>query len=191
MVRIGIFALQGDVREHERIINHLGYDTVLVRNPIDMETIGALIIPGGESTTFWKLSSRAGLDEPVKKLAKDGLPMFGTCAGLIMMANDIDGYGNQPSWKLLDITVRRNAYGRQLDSRVESLKINGLGMVEVAFIRAPFITRVGQTVEVLSKDTDGNVVFVRSDNLWGAAFHPEITGDITIHKAFCETARRF
>ncbi len=189
-MKVGVFALQGDVREHAEILRLIGCEPVEVRNPKDLDGTEGLIIPGGESTTFWKLSLRSGLDKTIINLGKSGYPIFGTCAGLIMMAHEIEGFSNQPTWDIMDITVRRNAYGRQLESHVESIKVAGIGKVLVAYIRAPIITRIGHGVQVLAKDKDGNIVFVRQGNLFGAAFHPEITRDVKIHKFFCDTIRR-
>ncbi|MCE5176022.1 MAG: pyridoxal 5'-phosphate synthase glutaminase subunit PdxT [Caldisericales bacterium] len=189
-MKIGIFALQGDVAEHIKAIEASGCTPVQVRNSQDLDNLSGLVLPGGESTTFWKLSNRIGLDKKIISLAKEGFPIFGTCAGLIMMSHDIEGYPNQPTWDIMDITVRRNAYGRQLESHVETIHAKDIGDVSVAFIRAPFITRVGEKVEVLSCDREGNIVFVRQGNFLGAAFHPEMTGDIKIHNFFCDIARR-
>jgi 5'-phosphate synthase pdxT subunit len=189
-VRIGVFALQGDVSDHVLIIEQLGHKPVMVRNPEDLATIDCIVVPGGESTTFGKLASRNGLDKELISKVNSGMPIFGTCAGLIMMANEIEGYKDQPTWKLMNVTVKRNAYGRQLDSRIESIKVEGMVEVEVAFIRAPYITNIGANVKILSYDRDGNIVFVREDHKLGAAFHPEITKDASIHKYFIDALRR-
>lgn len=189
-MRIGVFALQGDVSDHVYIIELLGHKPVMVRNPEDLAQIDCIVLPGGESTTFGKLAARNGLDKELIAKVNSGMPIFGTCAGLIMMAQEIDGYKDQPTWKLMNVTVKRNAYGRQLDSRVESIKVEGMGEAEVAFIRAPYITKTGANVKILSYDRDGNIVFVREDHKLGAAFHPEITKDVSIHKYFIDVLRR-
>lgn len=189
-MRAGVFALQGDVIQHVRVLKSLGAEVVEVRNPGDLNLCDGLVVPGGESTTFGKLASRCGLDVEIIKRVNDGMPIFGTCAGLIMMAKELDGYPDQPTWKLMDVTVRRNAYGRQLQSSVEEIEIEGNGKVDVAFIRAPFITRVGQNVRVLAKDGRNNIVFVEEGNKLGAAFHPEMTGNLAVHRMFLEKIRR-
>ena len=189
-MRAGVFALQGDVIQHIRILKNLGAEVVEVRNPGDLQNCDGLVVPGGESTTFGKLASRCGLDVEIIRRVKAGMPIFGTCAGLIMMAMELEEYPDQPTWKLMDVTVRRNAYGRQLQSTVEDIEIDGVGKVDVAFIRAPFITRIGQNVRVLAKDSNDNIVFVEENNKLGAAFHPEMTGNPAVHRLFLEKIRR-
>jgi 5'-phosphate synthase pdxT subunit len=189
-VRVGVFALQGDVVQHVRVLNALGCETVEVRNPGDLGQCEGLVVPGGESTTFGKLASRCGLDLEIIRRANAGMPIFGTCAGLIMMAKELVDYPEQPTWKLMDVTVRRNAYGRQLQSAVEDIEIEGVGKANVAFIRAPFVTRTGPNVKVLAKDAQGNIVFVEEGNKLGAAFHPEMTGNLAVHRMFIEKIRR-
>lgn len=189
-MKVGVFALQGDVIQHVRILKGLGAEVIEVRNPADLNPCEGLIVPGGESTTFWKLASRCELDAEIIKRVNAGMPIFGTCAGLIMMAKELDGYPDQPTWKLMDVVVRRNAYGRQLQSTVEDIEIAGIGKVDVAFIRAPFIVSTGQNVKVLAKDGNGNIVFVEENNKMGAAFHPEMTGNPAVHQLFLEKIRR-
>jgi 5'-phosphate synthase pdxT subunit len=189
-VRIGVFALQGDVIQHVRILKSLGVEVTEVRNPQDLDGCDGIVVPGGESTTFGKLATRCGLDVELIKRVNAGLPIFGTCAGLIMMAKELDGYPDQPTWKLMDVTVRRNAYGRQLQSSVEHIDIEGIGQVDVAFIRAPLVTRIGPNIKVLAKDCQGNIVFVEENNKLGAAFHPEMTGNPAVHRLFLEKIRR-
>lgn len=189
-MRVGVFALQGDVIQHIKILKNLGVEVVEVRNPQDLNLCEGLVVPGGESTTFWKLASRCGLDAEIIKRVSTGMPIFGTCAGLIMMAKELEGYPDQPTWKLMDIVVRRNAYGRQLQSSVEDVEIEGIGKVNVAYIRAPYIVSVGPNVKVLAKDCQGNIVFVEENNKLGAAFHPEMTGNPAVHRLFLEKIRR-
>ena len=183
--RIGVLALQGDFREHIAAYTRLGVEAIEVKTLKALESIDALVIPGGESTTIGKLANIFGLFEPIKAAIKDGLPAFGTCAGLIMLADRIeDGIEGQQTFGGFDVSVKRNAFGNQLDSFEVDLTIRGIDHpVHAAFIRAPIITDPG-SAEVLSTLADGRVVAVRQGNLLGISFHPEVTGDDSVHKLF-------
>ena len=184
---IGVLALQGDFREHRQTLAAIGVDSVEVRTLADLSKSDGLIIPGGESTVMQKLAVAYELFEPIKDALKAGLPAFGTCAGLIMLADEIiDGIPGQSGFGGLDVSVRRNAFGNQLDSFEVDLAFGGVTgpAVHAAFIRAPIVERVGENVEVLSKLADGRVVGVRQGNLMGISFHPEVTGETRIHELF-------
>ncbi|MYA59285.1 MAG: pyridoxal 5'-phosphate synthase glutaminase subunit PdxT [Chloroflexi bacterium] len=189
-VRIGVLALQGDFAEHGAMLRRLGAEAVEVRQPSDMDGIAGLIIPGGESTTIGKLMERYGLRGPIRRLANAGKPIWGTCAGLILMAQDVGRC--QPLLDLIDITVERNAFGRQTDSFETDLEIEGIsgGPFPAVFIRAPVVRDVGPGVQVLSRLEDGTIVAVRRGRLFGTAFHPELTGDTRLHASFVEMARQ-
>jgi pyridoxal 5'-phosphate synthase pdxT subunit len=180
--RVGVLALQGDVPEHVRMTEQVGAEPVTVRRPADLESVDALIIPGGESTTVGKLLDRYNLMEPIRERARGGMPILGTCTGLILMAREIEG-SDQPRLGLLDVTVRRNAYGRQLDSFETDVASPALGPppLRAVFIRAPRITRTGPDVEVLA-ESEEHPILVRQGNLIGAAFHPEMAGDDRVHR---------
>ena len=184
---IGVLALQGDFREHRQTLAAIGVDSVEVRTLADLSKSDGLIIPGGESTVMQKLAVAYDLFEPIKDALKAGLPAFGTCAGLIMLADEIiDGIPGQSGFGGLDVSVRRNAFGNQLDSFEVDLAFGGVTgpAVHAAFIRAPIVERLGENVEVLSKLADGRVVGVRQGNLMGISFHPEVTGETRIHELF-------
>ena len=184
---IGVLALQGDFREHRQTLAAIGVDSVEVRTLADLSKSDGLIIPGGESTVMQKLAVAYDLFEPIKDALKAGLPAFGTCAGLIMLADEIiDGIPGQSGFGGLDVSVRRNAFGNQLDSFEVDLAFGGVTgpAVHAAFIRAPIVERVGENVEVRSKLADGRVVGVRQGNLMGISFHPEVTGETRIHELF-------
>jgi 5'-phosphate synthase pdxT subunit len=191
---IGVLCLQGDFREHLAVFAELGIPTVRVRNPIDLIGISGLVIPGGESTVIDKLSKIYELREPIIKLIAAGLPVFGTCAGLIMLSNRFTGGPkDQDSFGGLDVTTSRNAFGSQTDSFETELSIQGIEKpINVAFIRAPIVTQVGESVDVLAKLIDGSIVAVRQNNLLGISFHPEMTGEPAVHQYFaemCKTAK--
>jgi 5'-phosphate synthase pdxT subunit len=181
--RIGVLALQGAVREHAAAIREIGADPVEVRLPRDLVDLDALILPGGESTTMRRLLDSYGLREPIAALARAGAPLFGTCAGMILLADRL-GDGEAPYFGLLDLEVRRNGYGRQLDSFEADLDVPSLGEPPLhgVFIRAPLVTGVGPGVEVLARDPDGNPVAVRQGRVLATAFHPELTGDRRLHR---------
>ena len=186
---IGVLALQGDFREHIATLESIGADAIEVRTVQELERCNGLVIPGGESTVMQKLSTNYGLFEPIKNKIHGGLPVLGTCAGLIMLANEIiDGISGQVGFGGLDISVRRNAFGNQLDSFETDLDFLGIegAPVHAAFIRAPIVERVGRDVEVLASLPDGRVVAVRNNNLIGLSFHPEVTGESRIHEMFLE-----
>jgi 5'-phosphate synthase pdxT subunit len=184
---IGVLALQGDFREHRQTLNAIGVASIEVRTLADLSKCSGLIIPGGESTVMQKLAVAYDLFDPIHDALKAGLPAFGTCAGLIMLADEIiDGIPGQAGFGGLDVSVRRNAFGNQLDSFEVDLDFNGVSgaPVHAAFIRAPIVERVGESVEVLSQLADGRVVAVRQRNLMGISFHPEVTGETRIHELF-------
>ncbi len=194
---IGVFALQGDVREHLRTLDDLGVPTLAVRRPEELERCDALVIPGGESTTMFKLARTFELFEPLQKRIRGGMPAFGTCAGMIMLADRITGgTADQETVGGLDITVRRNAFGRQVDSFEGELDFVGLdGPVHAVFIRAPWVEEVGDTVEVLARVSDaphgnpaaaGRIVAVRQGPLMATSFHPEVGSDRRIHQVFVD-----
>ncbi|HJT64039.1 MAG TPA: pyridoxal 5'-phosphate synthase glutaminase subunit PdxT [Candidatus Limnocylindria bacterium] len=185
--RVGILALQGDVAEHAAALRAVGADPVEVRLPRDLAGVEALILPGGESTAMRKLIDAYGLAEPILSLAASGAPMWGTCAGMILLARRIAD-GDPPVLPLIDIEVRRNAYGRQLDSFEADLDVPTLGAepFHAVFIRAPVVTDVGAGVEVLATDPMGRTVAVREGRLLATAFHPELTGDRRFHGALVE-----
>jgi 5'-phosphate synthase pdxT subunit len=190
--RVGVLALQGDFREHLRVVGGLGAEPVSVRRPEELASVDALIIPGGESSVMDKLSRTFGLADPVREAIADGMPVYGTCAGLIMLADTvIDAIPGQRSLGGLDIAVRRNAFGNQLDSFETDLDIPQLGAPDVhaVFIRAPVVESVGLDVTVLASLADGRVVAVESGNLLGTAFHPEVTGDTRFHQYFLNRVR--
>jgi len=183
-VRVGVFALQGDVREHLRTLGSMGVECIEVRNASDLSSVDGLILPGGESTTISKLIDIFSLRKSLVDFIALGKPVFGTCAGMIMLANEVlDAASGQRSLEAMDISVRRNAFGSQLDSFETELEFDGK-LAKVAFIRAPIVERVGTSVEVLSKLPNGAVVAVRSGNLLATAFHPELTGDNSVHEYF-------
>jgi 5'-phosphate synthase pdxT subunit len=181
--RIGVLALQGAVREHVAAIRDVGAEPVEVRLPRDLVDLDALVLPGGESTTMRKLIDIYGLREPIASLARGGAPMLGTCAGMILLAERIAD-GDEPVFGLLDIEVRRNGYGRQLDSFEADLSAPSLGddALHGVFIRAPLVSDVGPRAEVLARDPDGRPVAVRQGRVLATAFHPELTGDRRIHR---------
>jgi 5'-phosphate synthase pdxT subunit len=182
-MRIGVLALQGAFREHLDTLQAIGVEGVRVREPADLEGVSGLILPGGESTTMRQLIDRWGLHQPILDLADRGFPMFGTCAGMIVLAREIAG-GEPPILPLLDVTVERNAFGRQLESFEAELQVPVLGArpVHGVFIRAPIVDRIGPDVDVLARLDDGRVVAVRQRNLIATAFHPELAGETRFHR---------
>lgn len=189
---IGVLALQGDFREHIQTFRSCGADAIEVRTVAELEKCSGLVIPGGESTVIEKLATNYGLFTPIQKKIQNGFPVFGTCAGLIMLADEIlDGISGQRGFGGLDISVRRNAFGNQLDSFETDLEFSGIlgDKVHAAFIRAPIVERVGEGVEVLSKLDDGRIVAVRSKNALGISFHPEVTGEKRIHQMFIDSIK--
>lgn len=185
-MKVGVLALQGAFREHTRILGKLRVETREVRLPSDMEDIDGLVIPGGESTTIQKLMEAYDLTEKIKSFGASGKPIFGTCAGLIVLADRIDGK-RQKLLNLIDIDVRRNAYGRQLDSRETDVTGEFLGKkpFKAIFIRAPKIEKTGPKVSPLARYKE-DVVLARQGNILVCAFHPELTGDTRIHRYFLD-----
>jgi len=184
---VGVLALQGDVREHQQVLAGLGARVREVRQPSDLEGIDGLVIPGGESSVIDKLSRIVGLAEPIRGLVRGGLPVFGTCAGLIMLAESLeDGIEGQETFGGLDIDVQRNAFGAQVDSFDASVEVAGVDgpALDVSFIRAPVVTRVGPGVDVIAALPDGRVVGVANASCIGVSFHPEITGEDRLHRLF-------
>ncbi len=188
--RIGVLAVQGAVREHVRAIAEIGADAVEVRLPRDLVDLDALVLPGGESTTQRRLIDEYGLREPIAAMARGGAPMLGTCAGMILMA-ERTADGDPTVFGMLDIEVRRNGYGRQLDSFEADLDAPALGAetLHAVFIRAPTVTDVGPAAEVLARDPDGRPVAVRQGRVLATAFHPELTADRRIHRLLLEMVR--
>jgi len=188
-VRIGVLALQGAFAEHLDVLRQIGVPGVEVRLPRDMAGLSGLILPGGESTTMRKLIERWGLGRPILDLARSGAPLFGTCAGMILLAERIAD-GDEPVLPLLDVSVKRNAFGRQLDSFEATLSVPVLGdqPVHAIFIRAPIIDRVGPDVDVLARLDDGRVVAVRQRNVLATAFHPELAGETRFHRLLATMA---
>jgi 5'-phosphate synthase pdxT subunit len=176
--------LQGDVREHSAVLAELGAHVVEVRTPDDLAGVDGLVLPGGESTTISLLLQSSGLFDAVAERLADGMPAFGTCAGMILLATEVvDGRPDQRTFGAVDIAVRRNAFGRQVDSFEAVLDVEGVGPVPAVFIRAPFVERVGDGVEVLAS-VDGHPVVCRSGPVLVASFHPELSGDLRMHELF-------
>ncbi len=188
-LRIGVLALQGDFREHRAMLDRLGVATTEIRHPAELDTVDGLVIPGGESTTIGKLMGHYGLIAPIKERAAGGLPVFGTCAGLITVAREIVE-GDQPLLGLIDIVARRNAFGRQVHSGEADLDVPLLGPppLRAVFIRAPWIESAGPGVEVLASH-QGHGVAAREGRVLVTAFHPELTGDTRMHDAFLAMVR--
>lgn len=189
---VGILALQGDVREHARVLTELGAEVELVRRPFELAAVDGLVIPGGESSVIDKLARSFGMQEPVRAAIAAGMPVYGTCAGLILLADRItDGIQGQETFGGLDVTVRRNAFGSQVDSFETDLAVPALGdpPVHAVFIRAPLVERVGRDVETLAALDDGRVVAVQQGPLLGTSFHPEVTGEHRFHERFLDTVR--
>ena len=176
----GVLALQGDFQEHAHVLADLGIAPVEVRRPDDLAQVDLLVIPGGESTTIGKLAASAGLVGPIRERTADGMPMLGTCAGMIVMAKRVDG--GEPLLSLVDITVRRNAYGRQVDSFESDVEVDGIDHpVRAVFIRAPIVEDVGPDVKVLARH-EGHPVVLEQGNLIVASFHPELAGETRLHE---------
>lgn len=185
--KVGVLALQGAFREHRQYLQALGAETVDVRYPQDLEGLDGLIIPGGESTAIAKLLAIHGLYEPIRKAYEGGMAIFGTCAGAILLAKEIeDARPDQVPLGLLDVTIKRNAYGRQIDSFETDVPFEGIsdGPVRAIFIRAPRFDHLGEGVSVLSRSQDGEPTAVRQGRLLAIAYHPELTGDMRVHTYF-------
>ena len=192
MAKVGVLALQGAFREHRELLGALGADAVEVRTPAELAALDALILPGGESTTMSKLLDSSGVRAPLAELLADGLPVLGTCAGMILLARDVvDGRPDQESFGAIDVAVRRNAYGRQRDSFEAPLEVSGVtgGPFPGVFIRAPRIESVGERVEVLARHDDVPVL-ARQGRVVVASFHPELSGDLRVHEWFLRESGR-
>jgi 5'-phosphate synthase pdxT subunit len=191
---VGVLALQGDVAEHLRALEQGGARPLAVRRPADLDEAAGLIIPGGESTTIWKLAEIFGLAGPLRKRITSGMPVFGSCAGMIMLAGRLaDPASGQETFGAIDMTVRRNAFGRQVDSFETDLSVAGLdgGPYRGVFIRAPWAERVGEHAEALAAEPrTGKIVAVRQGPALATAFHPELTGDRRIHALFVNIVRQ-
>jgi 5'-phosphate synthase pdxT subunit len=189
---IGVLCLQGDFREHLQTFRELGLPTVRVRKPADLGGISGLVIPGGESTVIDKLSQTFELREPIIELIRSGLPTFGTCAGLILLADRLlDGTRSQKTFGGLDVLVQRNAFGSQLDSFEEDVNFEGIAKpIHAAFIRAPIVSEIGEDVEVVASLKDGRIVGVRQGNILGISFHPEVTGETSVHEYFADMCKK-
>lgn len=187
-MKVGVLALQGAFREHREVLTALDVDVVEVRVPHDLDAVDALFLPGGESTTMTRLLETSGLRGPLESRLADGLPTFATCAGLILLAREVvDGRADQEPLRVIDVSVRRNAYGTQAQSFEAPLAVAGLGEAfPGVFIRAPVVESVGAEVEVLATH-DGHPVLVRDGKTWGATFHPELSGDLRLHQRFLAT----
>ncbi|CAN5681468.1 pyridoxal 5'-phosphate synthase glutaminase subunit PdxT [soil metagenome] len=192
MTTIGVLALQGDVREHQAMLHLAGVETLRVRRPAELDGVDGIVMPGGESTTTYKLARTFGLFEPLRAAVRGGLPAFGTCAGMILLADHLEGgTPDQETVGGLDVVVRRNAFGRQVDSFEADLDVTGFdGPFHAMFIRAPWVEKVGRDVAVVatvaSGDAMGRIVAVRQAHLLATSFHPEITGDPRFHQLFVD-----
>ncbi|GAA3657421.1 pyridoxal 5'-phosphate synthase glutaminase subunit PdxT [Nonomuraea antimicrobica] len=190
MPAIGVLALQGDVREHVRMLREAGATATAVRRSAELDAVDALVVPGGESTTMWKLAETFDLLEPLRMRIKEGMPAYGSCAGMIMLADRIeDGVAGQQTIGGIDMVVRRNAFGRQVHSFESDLDFAG-ERVHAIFIRAPWVESVGADVEVLGRCEPGDrIVAVRQGPLLATSFHPELTGDVRVHRYFVDMVR--
>ena len=190
---IGVLGLQGDVVEHARALAAVGASPVTVRRPDELDRVDGLVIPGGESTTMWKLAVIFDLMDPLRKRAGSGMCVFGSCAGMIMLADRLlDGVAGQETVGGIDMTVRRNAFGRQVDSFERDISLAGIDdpPFRAVFIRAPWVEETGGQVEVLGTDpATGRIVAVRQGPLLATSFHPELTGDVRVHRLFADMVR--
>jgi pyridoxal 5'-phosphate synthase pdxT subunit len=190
---IGVLALQGDVAEHLRALTAAGARAVPVRRPAELDDVAGLVIPGGESSTIWKLAVIFNLMEPLRKRLGSGMPAFGSCAGMIMLADRVvDGIEGQETFGGIDMVVRRNAFGRQVDSFESDITLTGLGGPEfrAVFIRAPWVEQTGDGVEIIATESHtGRIVAVRQGPALATAFHPELTPDLRIHELFVDMVR--
>ena len=191
-MKVGVLALQGDVREHVSALIACGVTPISVRRSVELDQVDALVLPGGESTTIAQLSEVFGIYDQIKDRIAQGMPVYGSCAGMILLSNEIlDAKAGQKSFGGLDITVRRNAFGRQVDSFESDLAFSdgSADLIRAVFIRAPWVERVGDGVRVLAS-VDKHPVAVRSQTLFATSFHPELTGDHRIHRYFIEEVAR-
>lgn len=196
-MNIGVLALQGDVREHLSALAESDALARPIRRPEELADVDALVIPGGESTTMSNLAITFGLLDPIRKRIADGMPVYGSCAGMIMLATTVlDGRPDQETFQGIEMTVRRNAFGRQVDSFEAAVEIEGIedGEFHAVFIRAPWVEQIGPDVRVLGRVASGaaagRIVAVRQGNLLATAFHPELTGDLRVHRYFVEMVRQ-
>ena len=195
MPTVGVLALQGDVREHVRALTDCGVGAAPVRRPEELAAVDGLVLPGGESTTIVKLARTFDLLEPLRQRIKDGLPVYGSCAGMILLADRLDEGGSPLEETIggIDMTVRRNAFGRQVDSFEQDVALDGVGIVHAVFIRAPWVHDLGPAAVPLGRVSSGaaagRIVAVRQGNLLATSFHPELTGDARIHAYFCDIVR--
>jgi 5'-phosphate synthase pdxT subunit len=190
-VKVGVLALQGSFREHREVLEALGVGSTEVRRPEELAGLDALVLPGGESTTMSKLLVSSELLAPLRERLDDGLPVLGTCAGMILLATEVvDGRPDQEPLGVLDITVRRNAYGTQRDSFEATVVVAALsgGPFPAVFIRAPVVESVGPAVEVLAAHR-GRTVLCRQGSAWASTFHPELSGDLRVHQRFLQEVR--
>lgn len=189
-MKIGILGMQGDIEEHTASLDRIGIESIRVKSLKTLGAVDGMIMPGGESTTMIKLLRISGLLEPLKKKILDGFPVYGTCAGMILLSKEIVSHPDQESLGVLDISVNRNGYGRQIESFEKPIAIPEIGdrPFEAIFIRAPMITRIGDGVEILAS-YNGNPVFVRSGNVIATSFHPELSEDTRIHEFFLEMVK--
>lgn len=194
--RIGVLALQGGFREHEEALHDCGATVTRVREPDDLQALDGLLIPGGESTTISLLANRSGMFAPIQELIAAGVAVYGSCAGMIMLADEVnDGRADRPSFGGIDISVRRNAFGRQVDSFETALEIEQIsgGPFPAVFIRAPWVERVGPAVDVVARVSDGDsagkIVAVRQGRILATSFHPELTPDRRVHQYFLEIVK--
>ena len=188
-MRVGVLALQGDFREHIAALISLGVEAIPVKTPSEIDSVSALVLPGGESTTIAKLARIFGVFDLIREKIDSGLPVYGSCAGLILLSNEIlDGAAGQETFGGLNITARRNAFGRQVDSFEGEIDFKDIGKFSAVFIRAPWVEEIGPGVEVLA-EIAGHPVAVRQNNLLATAFHPELTEDAKIHRYFLDFAR--
>ncbi len=189
-LRVGVLALQGAFEAHQERLIEIGVDAPLIRRPLDLETVDAVVLPGGESTTMSRLLTTSGLFDALEDRFAEGMPVFGTCAGMILCAADVlDGRSDQRGFDLIDLTVRRNGYGRQLESFESDINVAGLDEpFHAVFIRAPFVERIGDDVEILAS-LDGVAVLVRNQRCTVAAFHPELTNDVRLHEIFVSSLK--
>jgi 5'-phosphate synthase pdxT subunit len=191
---VGVLALQGDVAEHMRALRAAGAQPSLVRRPAELDAVAGLVIPGGESTTMWKLAEIFGMAEPLRRRINEGMPIFGSCAGMIMLATQVvDPASGQQTFGAINMTVRRNAFGRQVDSFETDVTVRGLNgpPYHAVFIRAPWVEQAGDDVEVLAAEPGGHrIVAVRQGAALATAFHPELTSDPRIDRLFVDMVRQ-
>ena len=185
-MRVGVLALQGDFREHIAALSAIGVDAVAVKTESEINSVDALVLPGGESTTIAKLARIFGVFDLIKSRISNGMPVYGSCAGLILLSNKIlDGVEGQETFGGLDITSRRNAFGRQVDSFEGEIEFSGIGKLNGVFIRAPWVEEIGSSVTVLAT-SHGHPVAVKQGNILATSFHPELTTDHAVHRYFVE-----